>query len=52
LVLTVLVLAGALAYWFSTSDLVTPAQILPTERNVTVHVPRAHLQAAIDAFSK
>lgn len=30
----------------------TPAQILPTERTVTVHVPKANLQAAIDAFSK
>lgn len=29
-----------------------PTQILPTERNVTVHVPKASLQAAIDAFSK
>ncbi|MFT6081309.1 MAG: hypothetical protein ACJAYX_002421 [Planctomycetota bacterium] len=29
-----------------------PMQILPTERNITVHVPKASLQAAIDAFSK
>lgn len=31
---------------------VTPAQILPTQRDVTVTVPKASWQAAIDAFSK
>ena len=30
----------------------TPTQILPTERNVTVRVPKASLQTAIAAFSK